>query len=410
MKTILHVDLNSYFATIEQQQNPRLRGKPVGIVKDIGRTCIIAASREAKKFGIKTGSNVYDAKTICPQITLVKADFDKYFHFTKLFFSLIQSFTPEVHLFSLDEAFLDATDSLDLYGSAENLAAKIQNRIYKQMGSWVTASIGISHNYMLAKLAGEYAPKGGYFKITQDNLDEILAACNLTDICGIGFRLAEKLMSMGIKNLLEIRKVEDLILKKSLGAFWGPEVKRIAMGIDSHLFKFLDTNPYMKGVGRTITGFKLCDDEGQIRQIIRNLIEEVTLKIRQMDMAGRHISIFLQGENKVWHRHRTLKYYVRHPDEVFDLLYNGFYKGWTRNFPIIRFGVYIDLLKPTSKLTQCWLPKWEKREQVWKAVDTINQKYGLFNIRSATLLKSNLIRPEVTGFLGDKLYQFRDYE
>lgn len=410
MKTILHVDLNSYFATIEQQQNPDLRGKPVAIVKDIGRTCIIAASKEAKQFGIKTGSNVYDAKAVCPKIILVKADFDKYFHFTKRFYTLIRSFAPQVNLFSLDEAFLDATDCLNLYGSAENLARKIQERIYKEMGNWVTASTGIARNQMLAKLAGEYAPKGGYFKITKQNLDIALAMCELTDICGIGPRLAKKLKDIHIANLLEIRKLSDAILLEHFGPFWGLELKRIAKGENSHLLTLLDTNEHMKGVGRTITGFHLSDCEQEIRQIIRNLIEETTLKIRQMDMAGRHISIFLQGENKVWYRQRTLKHYVRHPDEVFQLLYNGFYKHWQRSFPIIRFGVRISLLKPIRELTHCWLPQWEKRERVWNAVDVINQKYGLFSIRSGALLKSKIIRPEVTGFLGDKLYQFRTSE
>lgn len=405
-KTILHIDLNSYFATIEQQQNPFLRGKPVGIVKDLGRTCIIAASKEAKLEGIKTGSNTFEARKLCPQLILVKADFDKYQNYTQRFWTLIQSFSPETNLFSLDEGFVDATHCLNIYSSAENLATRIQKKIYQQMGDWVTASIGISYNRMLAKLAGEYAPKGGYFKINPNNLDKILAKSKFTDICGIGFALAEKLKNTGITNLLQIRKFDDSFLKKRFGTFWGPELKRIAYGHNSHLLTLLDTNQHMKGVGRTITGFKLCNNELKIRQTIRNLIEEATFKIRQMDMAGRHLSIFLQGENQTWYRHRTLKHYIRHPDEAFDILYNGFYKRWNRSFQIIRFGVRIDMLLPNKQLTQCWLKTWKKREKIWQAVDKINQKYDLFTLRSGTLLNSQIIRPEVTGFLGDKLYQF----
>lgn len=407
-KTILHVDLNSYFATIEQQQNPFLRGKPVGIVKDLGRTCIIAASQEAKKFKVKTGSSTFAARQVCPHIILIKADFNKYFYYTKRFYDLIQSFTPQVHLFSLDEAFLDATDSLDFYGSAEALAEQIQNQIFSQMGNWVTASIGIAKNYMLAKLAGEFASRGGFFRITKKNLDQALYQSQLTDICGIGSRISKKLQNTGITNILQVRNLSDRILKERFGPFWGPELKRISFGQNSHLFSFLDVNQYMKGVGRTITGFKLCDDEQKIRQTIRNLIEEATSKIREMDMAGRHLLIFLQGQNQTWYRQQTLKYYVRHPDEVFNLLYNGFYKHWQRTFKIIRFGVRIDKLLPTNKITQSWLPGWKKRENLWQAVDIINQKYGLFSVRSGTLLKSKIIRPEVTGFLGDKLYQFKD--
>lgn len=407
-KTILHVDLNSYFATIEQQQNPFLRAKPVGIVKELGRLCIIAASKEAKALGIKTGTGVPEAKKLAPGLILVKADFDKYANYTQRFYKLIGSFSPDVNLFSLDEAFLDATHCLSLYHSAENMAELVQNRIFKSLGSWVTASIGISYNRMLAKLAAEYAPEGSHFRITRENLDEILANCKPTDICGIGYRLGEKLINTGITNLLQIRELSDKVLKQRFGVFWGPELKRIAMGKNSHILTLLDTNQHMKGVGRTITGYQLCNCETKIRQTIRNLIEEAAHKVRQMDMAGRHLAIFLEGEDQFWYRHRTLKHFVRHPDEIFNILYNGFYKDWKRTFKVIRFGVRLDMLEPLNQLTQCWLPAWQKREKIWKAVDSVNQKYGLFSIRSATLLKSQIIRPEVTGYLGDKLYRFPD--
>jgi DNA polymerase-4 len=409
LKTILHIDLNSYFATVEQQQNPFLRGKPVGIVKDLGRMCIIAASKEAKALGIKTGTGVPEAKKLAPKLILIKADFSKYKNYTQRFYKLIKAFSPEVNLFSLDEAFVEATQCLSLYDSAENLAILIQKHIYKDMGNWVTASVGISHNRMLAKLAGEYAPKGSYFRISQENLDSVLSNCKFTDICGIGYRLAEKLKNTGISNILQLRDLDGRALKARFGVFWGPELKRIAYGKESHVLTLLDTNQQMKGVGRTITAFKLCDDEQEIRQTIRNIIEEASLKIREMNMAGRHLSIFLEGEDQFWHRHRTLKHYVRHPDEIFSILYDGFYKKWQRRFKIIRFGVRIDTLKPFYELTQCWLPAWKKREKVWKAVDAVNHKYGLFSLRSATLLKANIIRPEVTGFLGDKLYLFPGY-
>ncbi|OGY18384.1 MAG: hypothetical protein A2900_04065 [Candidatus Chisholmbacteria bacterium RIFCSPLOWO2_01_FULL_50_28] len=404
--TILHVDLNSYFATVEQQQNPFLRGKPVGIVKDIGRMCIIAASKEAKRLGIKTGTNLHDARKLAPRLILIKADFDKYLDYTKRFFALVESFSPDVTLFSLDEAFINTSNCIRLCGSAETLAVKIQEKIYAKLGNWVTASIGISYNRTLAKLAGDHAPKGGYFRISKENLDEILAGCKPRDICGIGPRLEEKLINTGVTNILQIRKLEDKILKLRFGPFWGPELKRISIGEESHLLRLLDSNLYMKGVGRTITGFRLCDSEEEIQKIIRNLVEEATYKIRQMNLAGRQISIFLEGEEKIWYRHRTLKYHVRHPDEVFDLIYNGLYKGWQRSFAVIRFGVHVGLLSPVTNLTACWLESWQKREKLWSAVDAINKKHGFASLRSARLLRGPLIRPEVTGYLGDKLYQF----
>src|SRR4030042_6150653 len=227
MKTIFHVDLNSYFATVEQQQNPHLRGKPVGIVKDLGRTCIIAASIEAKSLGIKTGSNVLEARKAVPKLVLVKADFDKYLDYTQRFYRLIRSFSPEVNLFVCDEAFLDATYCLKIYGSVQNLARQIQAKIFVEMGSWVTASIGIAKNRTLAKLAGEFAPKGGFFAIDDTNLDIVLSLSKMTDICGIGPRLSRRLKRLGITNRVELRDLDSQFLKKRFGPFWGPELKRI---------------------------------------------------------------------------------------------------------------------------------------------------------------------------------------
>jgi DNA polymerase-4 len=339
-------------------------------------------------------------------LILIKADFDKYFDYTKRFYALIRFFSPEVNLFSLDEAFLDVTHCLKPYGSVKKLAVKIQAKIFSEMGEWVTVSIGIAKNRMLAKLAGEFAAKGGFFAIDEDNLDLVLGLSKITDICGIGKSLSKKLESFGISNPLQIRSLDLGFLKKWFGPFWGPELMRIAWGENSHGLTLLDKNQHMQGVGRTITGYRLCDSEVVIRRTIKNLIEEIATKLRSMNLAGRHLSIFLEGENGFWYRHKTVKHYIRHSEEIFDVLYNSLYKTWKRDFSVIRFGVRIDQLRQLNQLTACWLPQWRKREALWHAADRLNQKYGLFTVRSGTLVNFSLIRPEVTGYLGDKLYHF----
>ena len=114
MKTILHLDMNSYFATVEQQTRPELRGKPVGVIKALGRGCIIAASVEAKKYGVKTGTTVWEAKKLCPHIVLVPSDMNKYFAMTKKLIRMADDYSPAVEVFSIDEFFLDITDTQTL--------------------------------------------------------------------------------------------------------------------------------------------------------------------------------------------------------------------------------------------------------------------------------------------------------
>jgi len=125
MRVILHADLNSFFASAEQQANPALRGKPVGILKAKGRSCIIAASNEAKQFGVRTGTNIYEARRLCPSIILVPADFPQYEIMTQKFIKLGAEFSDRVEVFSLDEMFLEITDTAWWFGGHLSLAKNL---------------------------------------------------------------------------------------------------------------------------------------------------------------------------------------------------------------------------------------------------------------------------------------------
>jgi len=402
----LHIDINSYFASVMQQENPFLRGKPVGVVKSEGRTCIIAASKEAKKYGVKTGSNTYEAKKLIPSIILVPAQFDLYWHCTKKLKSLFESITPDCEIFSLDEAFIPLDNCKYLYKDPHELALKIQDRVKEELGEWVTCNVGISHNRLLAKIASEIAPKGMIFEINEENKDKILKEVEFKDVCGVGSRLEARLSVFGVKHPYEINSLSDEALQKHFGSFLSYELRKIGRGEGSYILDRIDENEHMKNVGRTITGYRLCNSEDTIRKVLYNLMEEVTFKVRKMDMAGRYVQIFLQGEDKSWHAHKTLKYFVRHTNEMFNLLYHDGYKKWKRNFSVIRYGVGLGMLRPLNKTPLPLFDDWYKRERLYEAVDKISEKFGLFTLHSGILSEKEIIRPEVTGYLGDKKYQF----
>ncbi len=408
MNKVLHIDVNSYFATILQQENPFLRGRPVGVIKSAGRTCIIAASKEAKKLGVKTGCNVKEAKLLAPSIILIPAEFDLYLHCTKKLKAIFEAITPDAQIFSLDEAFISLENCRLLYTSPYELAVNIQNRIKTELGEWVTCNIGISYNHLLAKMAGEIAPKGTIFEITPENRDTVLKTVEFKDVCGVGVRLEERLLNLGVRHPYEINSLTDVELEQFFGPFWSKELRRMGKGEDSHVLTLIDSNTYMKSVGRTITGYKLCSNEETIKQVLYNLMEEVTYKVRKMNMSGRQVAIFLEGDNKSWHAHQTLKYYIRHTNEMFDLCYHKLYKNWKRNFGVIRYGVWLGLLRLASETQPTLFPEWYKKEKLYKAIDTISEKFGLFTLHSGILNKEGIIRPEVTGYLGDKKYQFRE--
>lgn len=407
-KTILHVDINSYFATILQQENPALRNKPLGVVKDAGRTCLIATSKEAKQRGVGTGTRKQDALRLCPDITCVAASFERYLDTTKRLQKVFADISPSIYIYSLDEAFIDVTDCrTHLYPDVQKLGQHIQSNIKAELGDWVTSNVGIANTRLMAKMASEIAPKGGVLEVTNRNKESILATTPFKDVCGIGYRLSKKLALYNVEYPYQIRFIPDEELEALVGHFWKKELQKIAYGEETHLLQQLDTPPaHMKSVRRSITGYRLYTKKSEMQHILKNLSLEIVDKIRTMHLAGRQVWLGLYGQESRWSTHQTLQTPINHTQEIANWI-QKLYTRWPADFPVIKFAVRLSLLEPDSQAQL--LPGWQKQESVQKALDIINKKYGLFTAAPGiTLPKKDLIYPEVTGFLGDRTYQLRD--
>lgn len=390
--------MNSYFATAEQQANPYLRGKPVGITKAVGRGCVIAASVEAKKFGVKTGSTVWEARKLCPEIILVPSDMDKYFSLTQALVRLVSDYSPRVEVFSIDEMFLDLTDSQKLFGGgAWEIALEIKWRIKENLGEWMRASVGISFTKLLAKLASEmHKPDGLTFLTPQDYL-ELTETVAVEEVCGIGYARTKYLHSRGAYSLGQARFLPEM----------PPEIWDLVwLRIDEPTVTTEELEP-AKSVSRTFTTFKTLNCRWEIRNLVRNLVEEACAKLREMEMAGRTFGLSLSSEGSFWAR-KTIKTSTDDPLVIFDLLWREY-----ENTPLlsVRFaGVGISNLIFNRQFSI-----FNQRQKLLKAVDRVNKKHGLFTLYPAILLGGDpstgsgqdLIRPEVTGYLGDKWYRFR---
>lgn len=407
-KTILHVDINAYFATLLQQENPALRGLPIGVVKDTGRTCLIATSKEAKTYGVSTGMRKKDALQLCPHIQCIPASFERYLDTTKRLQKLFKTFSPSVYMYSLDEAFLDVTTCRKhLYPDLAELGNHIQASIQEELGSWVTCNVGIANTRLMAKMASEVSPKGTILEVTQEVKEKLLATTPFKDVCGIGYRLSKKLALYNVEYPAQIRFIPNEDLVALVGPFWAVELQKIAYGEESHLLGLLDKPAtHMKSVGRSVTGYRLYSDSIEIQDILKNLSLEIVDKMRTMNLAGRHMWLALYGRDTHWKTHYTLKTPINHAHDVLQWMHT-LYKQWPRNFPVIKFAIRISLLEKTSQSQL--LPAWQKQESVQQALDAINKKYGLFMAAPGiTVPKSKLIYPEVTGFLGDRTYQLRE--
>lgn len=405
----LHVDLNAYFATLLQQENPFLRGRPIGVLKDVGRSCVIAASKEAKLLGVQTGCSKREAQELAPGILFVPASWTLSLASTKKFKAILDSLTPTVEIFSLDEGFLFLDDCQNLYPDPSVLAQNLQQRVKEELGEWVTCNVGLAPNRFLAKLTSERAPKGSITVVNEENTESLLAEAEFRDACGIGYRLEKRLRQLGANHPWAINLLDDEVLLKEFGPHWASELRKMGQGLEPEFLQRHNERALqpMKSVGRSVTGFQMCSDSTEIHRVLRNLVEEASFKAREQALAGREVWVALWGRDTYWSDHRLLAHHINRPSEIFAHVKELLQKR-PSEFPVIKFAVRLGKLEHTQELPLSLLPQSQKEEQIALACDKIVKKYGLFSIRPATLLDHRrIMRPEVTGFLGDQSFQLR---
>lgn len=400
-RSILHIDFNSYFATVEQQKNPMLRDNPVGVLKAEGRTVVIAASVEAKRYGVKTGMSVRDARRLCPSITFVPADFDSYYDTTKRFVEIAGRYTDCLELFSLDEVFLDVTKTAFLFGGPRDVGLHLKQTIKQELGDWLTVSIGIAKNKFLAKLASDMDKPDGLVEITDENQDFYLGKATFDQVCGIGWRLEKRLRAMGIRQLLEIRAVPEQLLFAQFGLYWTEHLQRLAWGKDDTSVIPLASLPLPKSVSRTYTLYRDISDHGQILATIRNLVEEAAEKLRLAQMAGRQFGLTIRHRDfsRTWFV--TRKTHTNDPLIIFGELQRLYEQGNWR-MPVRFVGVWISLLTEESTLTESLFPDIWRRRRLLTAQDHVNRQFGHYTLFPARLLQTQIVHPEVNGYLGDE--------
>lgn len=188
----MHLDLNAFFASVEQQADPELQGKPIAVVGGSGRTVITTSSYEARAFGVKTGMAKWEALRCCPQLIIVVGDNKKYTYTSSRIFEMMRDYTPQVEVFSIDEAWLDVTHSLSIFGTPERIAYLLKARIKESFG--ITCSIGIAPNKLLAKLASDMQKPDGLTTIPPDEVSRILERMPIKELCGIGKKMERHLI------------------------------------------------------------------------------------------------------------------------------------------------------------------------------------------------------------------------
>ena len=299
-RKILHVDMDAFYASVEIRDDPRLRGQPVAVGGSARRGVVLAASYEARPYGVHSAMPMARALRLCPGLIVVPPHFDRYVEASEQVFAIFHEFTPEVEGLSLDEAFLDVTRSIALFGSAEEQAAKIKARIRERLG--LTASVGIAEVKFAAKVASDLRKPDGLVVVPQGGVAAFLAPLPVSRLWGVGPKTEKVVLALGLRTIGDVAKAEDAWLERELGSL-GPWLSALARGIDP---RPVEPDREAKSIGAEETFEE--DLEGEdLHPFLHGQALRVAARLRRAGVRAR--AIHLKVKSATFHtttRQRTL--------------------------------------------------------------------------------------------------------
>ena len=381
-RLILHIDMNAFFASVEQQSNPELRGKPIAVIGAAKRTVITTCSYEARAFGVKTGMNSWEARQKCPELIFVVGNNRKYTYTSTQIFAIMRQFTPLVEVFSIDEAFLDVTGCLSLFGSAERIAQLIKERIKDQFG--LTCSIGIAPNKLLAKLASDMQKPDGLTVIDPQLISQVLERVPIKDLCGIGPKMQQHLGRFGIKTCGELGRFPVEVLKRNFG-ITGERLHCMGLGLDNSPVVPDEEAEEVKSVGHSTTLERDIVERSEILRYLLQLSEMVGRRARKYKVAGRTITLTVRyADFTTFARQESRASHINNSEEIYQATVK-ILDGIELTQAIRLLGVKISNLRHHTEQLPLF-PAERKKALLANAMDDVNNKFGDFSVTFGSLL------------------------
>jgi DNA polymerase IV len=306
VRKIIHIDMDAFFASVEQLDNPSLRGKPVAVGGSGPRSVVAAASYEARKFGVRSAMPSVTAKKLCPELIFVRHNFERYNEVSGMIHEIFRNYTTLIEPLSIDEAFLDVTEDRHKIGSATIIAEKIRKEIREKTG--LTASAGVSFNKFLAKIASDMRKPDGLFVIEPEAAEKFIENLPIGKFYGIGKVTAEKMHRLGIHNGADLKKWELADLVRNFGKA-GVFFYDIARGIDD---RPVETDSERKSVGTELTYEKDLTTNFEIVCELYKLEKELMERLEHSGAAGKTVTLKIKfSDFRQITRSRTISGYIR---------------------------------------------------------------------------------------------------
>ena len=402
--TVMHVDLNSCFAAVEQQANPFLRGKPVVVAAYVTPGgCVLAASREAKLLGIKTGMRVGEATTICKTVVVLPSDPWKYRFINRKLLALFSTYTPDVEVKSIDEMVLNFQHLLkiampndqcsfektqdrqmtnkEIQDKMLDIAKEIKERIKREIGEWLTVSVGIAPNRYLAKIAACLHKPDGLDEINKDNIEETLRVLKLEDLTGIKTGYGSRLRLYGIDSALAFYRTSAKMLEHAfhsvIGHYWwmrlhGWEIDNREFATKSFDQSYALYKPYVPS-------------DPHIHQILCQLVEKMARRLRADNYTaqGIHVSCLFR-DYSYWHKGRKLADALFAGSDLYEASLHTL-RGAPEK-PVLILAVSCHYLDSRDHEQRNLFADEGKKRALVHTLDTIQDRYGEFSVMPARML------------------------
>lgn len=379
-RRIIHVDMDAFFASVEELDNPSISGKPVIVGgHQTKRGVVSSANYLARTFGVKAAMPLWQAKQLCPHGVFLPVRMHRYAEISRKFLEILLDYTPLVEPMGFDEAYLDVTGSEHLFGEALEMGREIQRRVKKEIG--LSCSVGISYNKFLSKIASGWKKPGGLFQILEEDALEFLKDLPLEELPGVGYSTKERLERMGLKKVGDLSQVPLEILQAELGKLSG-DMLNFAKGIDPRPVVPVWER---KSLGEEATFEEDLSDLDQLLAFLLEASDRLGKSLREEGRKALRITLKIRFPNfKTITRSLTLP----HPSDIDDQIFQGAKSLLLKSPPkkVRLLGIQLSGLTPYSE--GFLFPDSLKRsEALLRAIDRIKSKYGEGAIARAVALK-----------------------
>lgn len=388
-RTILHVDCDAFYASVECLYHPELCGKPMAVVGDpeLRHGIVLAKSYEAKRFGVQTGDPIWLARQKCSDIELVPAHFDRYMHHSRLTKEIFAHYSDRCESFGLDESWIDLTGCTRLFGDGAKVAQEIRSRVKNELG--ITASVGVSFNKVFAKLGSDMQKPDGQTVIPYNSFRKTVWPLPVKDLLYVGRATTRKLASYGITTIGALAKTQVDFLERRFGKV-GKMLWLFANGLDMSPVSNIGAKSMIKSVGNSTTTPHDLETETDVKITLYALCESVAARLREHSFRCNTVAISIR-DNTLISYERQMK--LEHPScvmqEIFDAAFTLYKRHHANQPPVRSLGVRATDLVLNEDLQLSLYPdvaKAQSKELLEDAIDRIRKKHGYFAIQRGIML------------------------